>query len=215
MELKSPRQGRRNTVRAPLTKPQRKNGDKTRINLLPAVDKERLIKNKKRAAMFSIIIAYLFFIFLLDFTSYIKNSSKRTYVSELNQELTLMKTKNILNKSLESAITNRKKLENTIKKRILVIKNLEKLKVAWNKKIADIVQSSPKGVWMSDLLLQNSIVTIDGNSISLSGISIYMNGLKETGMFKKIILSHASIKVISGNTFYSFKLTAILTVGAK
>ncbi len=193
----------------------KKNEDKKRINLLPAIDKKRLIKNKKRAVIFSIIIAYGFFIFLLDFTSYLKNNSKRAYIFELNQKLMLMKTKNILDKSLESAIANRKKLKNTIKKRILVIKNLEKLKVAWNKKIADMVQSSPKGIWMSGLLLQKGVIIINGNSISLNGISIYMDRLKETGMFKKIILTNVGREIISGNTFYQFKLKAILKSGSQ
>lgn len=192
------------------TKRHEKNGNKKRINLLPAIDKERLIKNKKRMAIFSIIIAYGLFLLLLDFTSYLKNSSKRTYIFELNQKLILMKTKNILGKSLGSAIANKKNSKTQSKKRILVIKNLEKLKVAWNKKIAGMIQSLPKGVWMSGLLLQKGIIIIDGNSISLNGISIYMDRLKETGMFKKIILTNVGREIISGNTFYQFKLKAIL-----
>ncbi|MDA8052704.1 MAG: PilN domain-containing protein [Deltaproteobacteria bacterium] len=189
----------------------KKNRNKTRINLLPAADKERFIKNRKKAIIFSIIIAYGFFIFLLDFTTYLENSSKRIYISGLNQKLMLMKTKNILNKSLESAINSRKNLENTIKKRILIIKNLEKFKVAWNKKIGDVVQASPSGVWMSELLLQKGVITIDGNSISLNGISIYIDRLKTTNMFKKIILTDAGREIIGGNTFYHFQLKATLT----
>lgn len=186
------------------------NWDKTRINLLPSADKERLIKNRKKAIIFSIIIAYGLFIFLLDFTSYLQNNSKRAYIAGLNQKLMVMKTKNILNKSLESAILNGGKLKNTIKKRILIIKNLEKMKVAWNKKISDMVKASPKVVWMSRLLLQKGVIIIDGNSTSLNGISIYIDRLKETGMFKKIILTDVDREIISGNTFYRFKLKAIL-----
>lgn len=126
-----------------------------------------------------------------------------------------MKTKNILNKSLESAINNRKNLRNTIKKRILIIKNLEKLKVAWNKKIGRMVQASPAGVWMSGLLLQKGVITIDGNSISLNGISVYMDRLKATNMFKKIILTDAGREIIGGNTFYRFQLKATLTAVIK
>ncbi|RZD14889.1 MAG: hypothetical protein EVJ47_00980 [Candidatus Acidulodesulfobacterium ferriphilum] len=189
----------------------KKNGNKTRINLLPAADKERFIKNRKKAIILSIIIAYGFFIFLLDFTAYLENSSKRIYISGLNQKLTLMKTKNLLNKSLESAINSRKNLKNTIKKRILIIKNLEKFKVAWNKKIGDMVQASPSGVWMSGLLLQKGVITIEGNSISLNGISIYMDRLKTTNMFKKVILTDAGREIIGGNTFYRFQLKATLT----
>ena len=193
----------------------KKNGNKTRINLLPPADKERFIKNRKKAIILSIIIAYGFSIFLLDFTAYLENSSKRIYISRLNQKLTLMKTKNILNKSLESAINNRKNLRNTIKKRILIIKNLEKLKVAWNKKIGRMVQASPAGVWMSGLLLQKGVITIDGNSISLNGISVYMDRLKATNMFKKIILTDAGREIIGGNTFYRFQLKATLTAVIK
>lgn len=187
-----------------------KNKNKTRIDLLPAADKERYVKNKKRAVVFFVIIACVLFIFLLDFTLYYKNNRKKTYILSLNQKLTIMKTQNILGKSLESAINSKRKLKNMIQKRILVIKNLEKLKVEWNKKIAKMVNASPKGIWMSGLLLQNGIIAIKGNSISLTGISAYMNSLKKTGMFKKIILTDASRNIIDKNTFYQFQLKAVL-----
>lgn len=191
------------------------NENKTRINLLPAADKERFVKNKKRLVIFTVIIVYGLFIFLLDLTLYIQNSSKNSYIFKLNQELMLMKTRNVLNKSLESAIDSRKKLNEALNKRLLVVKILKGMRVVWNRKITEMVAASPKGVWMSGLLLDNGIITINGNSISLNGISAYMDRLKETRMFDKIVLAGAGRKIISGNTFYQFKLKAVLASDMK
>jgi Tfp pilus assembly protein PilN len=185
-----------------------KGSEKTRINLLPAKDRELIAKNKKRLAVFSVIAAYLIFIFLLDLTYVIKNNRQINYISRLNQQLSLIKTKNTLNETFESAINSRKALLASIQKKITIIDNLKKLKVPWNKKISDMVGASPKGVWMSGLLLQNGAVTINGNSVSLNGISVYINRLKKSGLFKKIALTDVNREIISGNTFYSFNLKA-------
>jgi len=157
-----------------------------------------------------VIIACGLFILLLDFTLYFRNNIKKTHILSLNQKLAIMKTRNIIGKSLEYAISNKRRLKSMIQKRILVIKKLERLKVKWNEKIARMINASPEGVWMSGLLLQNGIIVINGNSIALNGISDYMNRLKETGMFKKIILTYVNRTIIDKNTFYQFKLKAIL-----
>ena len=189
-----------------------KNLEKTRINLLPVRDRNRLAKSKKRLVISSLIIAYLIFIFLLDLAYVLNNNYKKTYLSQLNQRLTMLKTKNILNETFESAIDKRKILLEAIQKKIAVIDSLKKLKTAWNKKISEMVAASPNGVWMSGLSLEKGIIAINGNSVSLSGISTYINNLKNTGLFTKIVLTEAHRKIIGGNTFYSFNLKAVLNI---
>ncbi|MDA8401593.1 MAG: PilN domain-containing protein [Deltaproteobacteria bacterium] len=189
-----------------------KNLEKTRINLLPVKDRNRLAKSKKRLVISSLIIAYLIFIFLLDLAYVLNNNYKKTYLSQLNQRLTMLKTKNILNETFESAIDKRKILLEAIQKKIAVIDSLKKLKTAWNKKISEMVAASPNGVWMSGLSLEKGIIAINGNSVSLSGISTYINNLKNTGLFTKIVLTEARRKIIGGNTFYSFNLKAVLNI---
>lgn len=189
-----------------------KNLEKTRINLLPVRDRNRLAKSKKRLVISSLIIAYLIFIFLLDLAYVLNNNYKKTYLSQLNQRLTMLKTKNILNETFESAIDKRKILLEAIQKKIAVIDSLKKLKTAWNKKISEMVAASPNGVWMSGLSLEKGIIAINGNSVSLSGISTYINNLKNTGLFTKITLTEAQRKIIGGNTFYSFNLKAVLNI---
>ena len=189
-----------------------KNLEKTRINLLPAKDRNRLAKSKKRLVISSLIIAYLIFIFLLDLAYALNNNYKKTYLSQLNQRLTMLKTKNILNETFESAIDKRKILLEAIQKKIAVIDSLKKLKTAWNKKISEMVAASPNGVWMSGLSLEKGIIAINGNSVSLSGISTYINNLKNTRLFTKIVLTEARRKIIGGNTFYSFNLKAVLNI---
>ncbi len=188
---------------------------KTRINLLPTKDKERIAKNRKRLAVLSLVAAYIIFIFLIDMASIIKNNDKRDYVLRLNRQLSLIKTKNMLNETLESAINKRKTLLTSIRKKIIIIDSLKNLRAAWNEKISDMVEASPKGVWMNGLLLQNGAITIDGNSISLNDISIYMDRLKETGLFLKIGLNAVNRKIVGGNTFYSFNLKAVLDLSKK
>ena len=189
-----------------------KNLGKTRINLLPVRDRKRLAKSRKRLVIFSLIIVYLIFIFLLDLAYVLNNNYKKTYLSQLNQRLTMLKTKNILNETFESAIDKRKILLEAIQKKIAVIDSLKKLKTAWNKKISEMVAASPNGVWMSGLSLEKGIIAINGNSVSLSGISTYINNLKNTGLFTKIVLTEAHRKIIGGNTFYSFNLKAVLNI---
>jgi Tfp pilus assembly protein PilN len=186
--------------------------EKIRINLLPAKDRNRTAKNKKRLVIFSVIVAYLLFIFILDFASVLSNNFKRSRISKLNQKLTMIETKSILNQTFESAINKRKKLLNTIQKKLTAINNLEKLKVGWNKKIGAIVAASPDGVWMSGLSLDKGIIAIIGNSVSLSGIASYIGNLKKTGLFTKITLEEADRKIIGGNIFYSFNLKAVLNL---
>ncbi len=191
---------------------EKKNFEKTRINLLPPKDRNRVVKNRKMLIIFSITIGYLIFIFLLDLASVFNNNFKRAYISQLNQQLTMIQTKNILNETFESAIGKRKILLKAIQKKIAVIDSLKKLKVAWNKKISEMVAASPDGVWMSGLTLEKGVIIINGNSISLSGISTYINNLKNTELFTKIVLKRAQRKIISGNTFYSFDLKAVLKI---
>ncbi len=186
--------------------------EKTRINLLPAKDKNRIAKRRKNLVIILIITVYLIFIVLMDFASVLSNNYKRAYISKLNQRLTMLKTKNILNETFESAIGKRKILLKDIRKKIKVIENLKKLKVRWNKKIAEIVTAAPNGVWMSGLLLQKGVITINGNSVSLSGISAYINNLKKTNLFVKITLQEVGRKTVNGNTFYSFDLQAVLNI---
>ena len=138
-----------------------KNLEKTRINLLPVRDRNRLAKSKKRLVISSLIIAYLIFIFLLDLAYVLNNNYKKTYLSQLNQRLTILKTKNILNETFESAIDKRKILLEAIQKKIAVIDSLKKLKTAWNKKISEMVAASPNGVWMSGLSLEKGIIAIN------------------------------------------------------
>ena len=186
--------------------------EKTRINLLPAKDKNRIARNKKRLIIFMVIAGYIVFICLMDLASFVGNGYKKAYISQLNQRLNVLKTKNILNETFESAIDKRKILLEAIQKKISVIDSLKKLKVAWNKKISEIVAASPDGVWMSGLSLEKGVIAINGNSVSLSGISTYISNLKNTGLFTKITLTEAQRKIIGGNTFYSFDLKAVLNI---
>ena len=190
----------------------KKNSEKTRINLLPAKDRSRIAKSRKRLIIFFLITGYLIFIALLDLTFVLNNNYKKTELSRLNQRLTVLKTKNILNETFESAINKRKILLETIQKKIEVIDSLKELKVAWNKKISEMVAASPDGVWMSGLSLEKGVIAIKGNSVSLSGISTYISNLKNTGLFTKITLTEAKRKIIGGNTFYSFDLKAVLNI---
>ena len=190
----------------------KKNSEKTRINLLPAKDRSRIAKSRKRLIIFFLITGYLIFIALLDLTFVLNNNYKKTELSRLNQRLTVLKTKNILNETFESAINKRKILLETIQKKIEVIDSLKELKVAWNKKISEMVAASPDGVWMSGLSLEKGVIAINGNSVSLSGISTYISNLKNTGLFTKITLTEAKRKIIGGNTFYSFDLKAVLNI---
>jgi Tfp pilus assembly protein PilN len=190
----------------------KKNSEKTRINLLPAKDRSRIAKSRKRLIIFFLITGYLIFIALLDLTFVLNNNYKKTELSRLNQRLTVLKTKNILNETFESAINKRKILLEAIQKKIEVIDSLKELKVAWNKKISEMVAASPDGVWMSGLSLEKGVIAIKGNSVSLSGISTYISNLKNTGLFTKITLTEAKRKIIGGNTFYSFDLKAVLNI---
>jgi len=190
----------------------KKKSEKTRINLLPAKDKNRIAKSRKRFVVYFLIAGYLLFIVLLDFASVLNKNYKETRLQKLNQQLTMLKTKNILNETFESAISKRKILLETIQKKIAVIDSLEKLKVAWDKKISEIVSASPDGVWMSALTLEKGVIAINGNSVSLSGISTYISNLKNTGLFTKITLTEAKRKIVGGNTFYSFNLKAVLNI---
>ncbi len=190
----------------------KKNSEKTRINLLPAKDRSRIAKSRKRLVIFFLITGYLIFIALLDLTFVLNNNYKKTELSRLNQRLTVLKTKNILNETFESAINKRKILLEAIQKKIEVIDSLKELKVAWNKKISEMVAASPDGVWMSGLSLEKGVIAINGNSVSLSGISTYISNLKNTGLFTKITLTEAKRKIIGGNTFYSFDLKAVLNI---
>ena len=190
----------------------KKNSEKTRINLLPAKDRSRIAKSRKRLIIFFLITGYLIFIALLDLTFLLNNNYKKTELSRLNQRLTVLKTKNILNETFESAINKRKILLEAIQKKIEVIDSLKELKVAWNKKISEMVAASPDGVWMSGLSLEKGVIAINGNSVSLSGISTYISNLKNTGLFTKITLTEAKRKIIGGNIFYSFDLKAVLNI---
>ncbi len=186
--------------------------EKTRINLLPAKDKNRIARNKKRLIIFMVIAGYIVFICLMDLASFVGNGYKKAYISQLNQRLNVLKTKNILNETFESAIDKRKILLKDLRKKIELINDLKNLKVAWNEKINEIVAASPSGVWMNGLSLEKGVVAVNGNSVSLSGISTYINNLKKTGLFTKITLNGARRKIISGNTFYSFDLKALLNL---
>ncbi|MGC8554163.1 MAG: PilN domain-containing protein [Candidatus Acidulodesulfobacterium sp.] len=184
--------------------------EKTRINLLPAKNKEIIAKNRKKLLFASVIAGYVIFIFLIDASLVLINNAKNKYIEVLSQKLTVMQTKNIMNNAFETAINKRKLLLNDIDKKVSLIENLKKLKVSWYGKIDKIVAASPKGVWMSSVSLKDGKVSIEGNSVSLNNISVYTNNMKATTLFEKMTLVGINIKKVNGNTFYGFKIIGLL-----
>ncbi len=184
--------------------------EKTRINLLPAKNKEIIAKKRKKFLFASVIAGYVIFIFLIDISLVFMNSAKNIYIIDLSQKLTAMETKNIINSTFETAINKRKLLLNDIDKKVTLIENLKKLKVSWYNKIGKMVSASPQGVWMSSVSLKDGKVSIEGNSVSLNNISIYVDSMKATNLFSKLTLLNINIKKIDGNTFYGFNIIGLL-----
>ena len=185
--------------------------EKTRINLLPAKNKELIVKNRKKLLVIALIAGYIIFIFFIDASLILINKSKTQYIAALSQELTVMKTKNIMNAAFETAIDKRKLLLEAVRKKVSLIRSLKKLKVSWYGKIDKMVTASPKGVWMSSVSIQDGKVSIAGNSVSLNNISIYVDNMKATTLFAKMTLLGINIKKINGNTFYGFKIIGLLS----
>ncbi len=184
--------------------------EKTRINLLPAKNKELIAKNRKKLLFISIIAGYIIFIFFIDTSLVLINKAKIKYIAALSQELSVMKTKNIMNTAFETAIDKRKMLLGAVGKKVSLIENLKKLKVSWYEKIDKMVAASPQGVWMSSVSMQDGKVSIEGNSVSLNNISIYVDNMKATMLFEKMTLAGINIKKVNGNTFYGFKIIGLL-----
>ncbi len=184
--------------------------EKTRINLLPAKNKELIAKNRKKLLFISIIAGYIIFIFLIDTSLVLINKAKIKYIAALSQELSVMKTKNIMNTAFETAIDKRKLLLEAVGKKVSLIENLKKLKVSWYGKIDKMIAASPQGVWMSSVSMQGGKVSIEGNSVSLNNISIYVDNMKATALFEKMTLAGINIKKVNGNTFYGFKIIGLL-----
>ena len=63
---------------------------------------------------------------------------------------------------------------------------------------------------MSSVSMQDGKVSIEGNSVSLNNISIYVDNMKATALFEKMTLAGINIKKVNGNTFYGFKIIGLL-----
>ncbi|MHB1679865.1 MAG: PilN domain-containing protein [bacterium] len=181
--------------------------NKTRINLLPLSDKQKIAKRNKAIFYLIVLISYIFILAGYDYLIYNDINNKRVVIFNLNQKLEIIKNNNIIYTTIQKAVLNKEKIETSLKNDSSIVNNLNSLKTKEYKKFIEIIKfPMPGGIWLNSLSSNNGNFLINGNSVSFSGISVYIKNLKKMKIFKKIYLSGIEKKVKKGNNYYTFNL---------
>ena len=181
--------------------------NKTRINLLPLSDKQNIAKRNKAIFYLIVLICYIFILAGYDYLIYNDINNKRVVIFNLNQKLEIIKNNNIIYTTIHKAVLNKEKIETSLKNDSSIVNSLNSLKTKEYKKFIEIIKfPMPKDIWLNSLSSNNGNFLINGNSISFSGISVYIKNLKKMKIFKKIYLSGIEKKIKKGNNYYTFNL---------
>ena len=185
----------------------KKKKNKTRINLLPLSDKINIARRNKVIVYLIVLVGYIFILSGYDYIIYGKTNNARTVVFNLNQKLETIRNNNIIYTTIQKAILNKEKIETSLKKDSLIINKLNRLKKKEYKKFIKIIKfPMPDGIWLTSLSSNNGNFIIDGNSMSLKDVSVYIKNIKKMKIFKKIYLSGIEKKIKKGNNYYTFDL---------
>ena len=181
--------------------------NKTRINLLPLIDKQNIAKRNKAIFYLIVLICYIFILAGYDYLIYNDINNKRVVIFNLNQKLEIIKNNNIIYTTIQKAVLNKEKIETSLKNDSSIVNSLKSLKTKEYKKFIGIIKfPMPKDIWLNSLSSNNGDFLINGNSVSFSGISVYIKNLKKMKIFKKIYLSGIEKKIKKGNNYYTFNL---------
>ncbi|MCL5673313.1 MAG: PilN domain-containing protein [Deltaproteobacteria bacterium] len=181
--------------------------NKTRINLLPLSDKQNIAKRNKAIFYLIVLICYIFILAGYDYLIYNDINNKRVVIFNLNQKLEIIKNNNIIYTTIHKVVLNKEKIETSLKNDSSIVNSLKSLKTKEYKKFIEIIKfPMPKGIWLNSLSSNNGNFLINGNSVSFSGISVYIKNLKKMKIFKKIYLSGIEKKIKKGNNYYTFNL---------
>ena len=191
-----------------MAKPKLKNKkNKTRINLLPLSDRQKTVKRNKAIFYSIVLISYIFILAGYDYLIYNNINNKRAVIFNLNQKLEIIKNNNIIYTTIQKAVLNKEKIETSLKNDSLIVNNLNSLKTKEYKKFIEIIKfPMPHGIWLNSLSSDNGNFLINGNSVSFSGISVYIKNLKKMKIFRKIYLSGIEKKIKKVNNYYTFNL---------
>jgi Tfp pilus assembly protein PilN len=185
----------------------KKKKNKTRINLLPLSDKINIARRNKVIVYLIVLVGYIFILSGYDYIIFSKTNNARTVVFNLNQKLETIRNNNIIYTTIQKAILNKEKIETSLKKDSSIINKLNRLKKKEYKKFIEIIKfPMPNGIWLSSLSSNNGNFIINGNSLSLKDVSVYIKNIKKMKMFKKIYLSGIEKKIKKGNNYYTFDL---------
>ena len=185
----------------------KKKKNKTRINLLPLSDKINIARRNNVIVYLIVLVGYIFILSGYDYIIFSKTNNARTVVFNLNQKLETIRNNNIIYTTIQKAILNKEKIETSLKKDSSIINKLNRLKKKEYKKFIEIIKfPMPNGIWLSSLSSNNGNFIINGNSLSLKDVSVYIKNIKKMKMFKKIYLSGIEKKIKKGNNYYTFDL---------
>lgn len=185
----------------------KKKKNKTRINLLPLSDKINIARRNKVIVYLIVLVGYIFILSGYDYIIFSKTNNARTVVFNLNQKLETIRNNNIIYTTIQKAVLNKEKIETSLKNDSSIVNSLKSLKTKEYKKFIEIIKfPMPKDIWLNSLSSNNGNFLINGNSVSFSGISVYIKNLKKMKIFKKIYLSGIEKKIKKGNNYYTFNL---------
>jgi len=185
----------------------KKKKNKTRINLLPLSDKINMAVRNKVIIYLIVLLSYIFILSGYDYIMYSKTNNAKTVIFNLNQKLETIRNNNIIYTTIQKAIMNKEKIEASLKKDSLIINELNRLKKKGYKKFIEIIKfPMPDGIWLNSLSSNNGNFIINGNSLSLNDVSVYIKNIKKMKVFKKIYLSGIEKKIKKGNNYYTFDL---------
>ena len=181
--------------------------NKTRINLLPLSDKLNIAKRNKAIFYSIVLISYILILVGYDYLIFNNITNKRVVIFNLNQKLGIIRNNNIIYTAIQKAVHDKEKIEISLKNDSSTVNSLDSLKTKEYKKFIEIIKfPMPDGIWLNSLSSNNGDFLINGNSVSFSGISVYIKNLKKMKIFRKIYLSGIEKKIKKGNNYYTFNL---------
>ena len=177
-----------------------------RINLLPDKDKQNFGSIKKQLLVFAALIVLS--VVLLGFY----NSSKRTELSRLSNEIELIKEDISKVEKIVKKVEVKGRERDGIATQLEAIRKLEKSKSGPVKLMDALASSIHKRVWLDSLKKKSNSLDVSGFSVENTDVSDFLEAMKMSNFFTNVKLKYTQQAKQSKTkrTVYKFAISATL-----
>lgn len=172
-----------------------------RINLLPYREARKKENIRRQVSAYFLVIVFTCL------TMFYLNTVLEKKIDNLNASIKSTKTQIGKYKKINQEIARIKKNLDILKKKMVVIDNLELARRRPVKLLEMLTKEIiPKRMWLTDLTSKHNLVSIKGNALDNKTIADFMIRLETTLLFTEVNLRSIRHKVVDGKSIKQFEI---------